>query len=172
MAVIKTWTNGWTTTDRMNEDDMLDCIFGCDGDDTLCHYLRCDILWTLIYAFTGCSLTNLSASPESRACFVDLSLWSVVNCWVAFQAYHAIKLHYRALIDEAEDCGDYREVQSVACELIEGLVDIAADDGLSINYSVGSAQNIPNSSNSNHPNIPNPNYLNSTNSSNSQFFNT
>ena len=129
MAVIKTWTNGWTTTDRMNEDVSLDCIFGCDGDDTLCHYLRCDILWTLIYAARGCELQNLSASPESRACFVDLSCWSVVNCWVAFQAYHAIKLHHRDLIDSAEDSGEYKEVQEVGWELIDGLSDTTVDNG-------------------------------------------
>ena len=66
---------------------------------------------------------------------------------MAFQAYHAIKLHYRALIDEAEDNGDYREVQGLACELIEGLVDIAVDDGKSLSYSERSARNNPNSSN-------------------------
>ena len=159
MAVIKTLTNGWTTTDRMNEDVILDCIFGCGGDDTLCHYLRCDILWTLIYAFTGCSLSNLSASPESRACFVDPSCWSVVNCWVAFQAYHAIKLHNRELIDIAEDSGEYSEVHSAACDLIEAYVDTA----------VGDESPAANSLFFNNPQLR---VSNDLNSHNSQFFNS
>ena len=40
--VLKTWLNGWVTSHRMHEPNLLPCIFGCAGEqDTLSHYVMC-----------------------------------------------------------------------------------------------------------------------------------
>ena len=54
MAILRTWSNGWFTTTRMHESVVLPCIFGCDANNSLHHYLRCEVLWTLIYSCTKC----------------------------------------------------------------------------------------------------------------------
>ena len=49
MIVIKTWCGAWTTSYRMREKDLLDCLFGCHGEkDNIAHYLRCPCLWKTI----------------------------------------------------------------------------------------------------------------------------
>ena len=54
MAILRTWSNGWFTTTRMHESEVFPCIFGCDAHDSLHHYLRCEVFWTLIYSCSKC----------------------------------------------------------------------------------------------------------------------
>jgi len=40
--LLRTWANGWTTSFRMHEIQLLNCFFGCFGQpDTQQHYLTC-----------------------------------------------------------------------------------------------------------------------------------
>ena len=64
MALIRTWSNGWFTSVRMHEPIALPCIFGCDAGDTLHHYLKCDVLWTLIYCCTNCKTSAFRQTIE------------------------------------------------------------------------------------------------------------
>jgi len=48
--LLRTFSNGWTTSWRTSEASALDCIFGCAGEqDDLCHYLFCPVLWSAIW---------------------------------------------------------------------------------------------------------------------------
>ena len=50
MCLLRTWSNGWFTSSRMHDSKVLPCIFGCDADDSLCHYLKCEPFWTVVYS--------------------------------------------------------------------------------------------------------------------------
>ena len=42
VRVVKTWLNGWATTDRIKGDFRRSCLLGCPGEaDSLAHYLMC-----------------------------------------------------------------------------------------------------------------------------------
>ena len=73
MCLFKTWIGGWTTSHRMQHEQLrLSCIFGCkDTRDTQQHYLVCPQLWHI------CG-ERLKVSPPvsilSRLCITDPSL--------------------------------------------------------------------------------------------------
>ena len=118
IAVIKTWTNGWATTERFHEEVILPCIFGCGGSDSLTRYLQCEHLWSLLLSVTHGSATALSDPPIRRACLDGISLWSILNCWYAFQVYHALKIERRRTIDQAVGSEVFDEVLDIALELL------------------------------------------------------
>ena len=118
MAVIKTWTNGWATTERFHEEVTLPCIFGCGGRDNVAHYLQCDSLWTLLLSVVGAQTVHLKDTAAVRACLENTSQRSVLNCWFAFQLYHALKLDHRGTVDRAVADGDFTEVAMTALELL------------------------------------------------------
>ena len=107
MAVIKTWPNGWATTERFHEEVTLPCILGCGGGHNLAHYLRCDCLWALLLNAVSAPSTNLFDTPAQRACLMDISRWSILNCWYAFQVYHAVKIDHRHAVDSAVASQDF-----------------------------------------------------------------
>jgi len=52
--LFRTWSNGWTTSWRMNEASALDCICGFVGErDNLSHYIFCPFLWSAMSMFDG-----------------------------------------------------------------------------------------------------------------------
>ena len=118
MAVLKTWTNGWTTSYRFHEDVLLPRIFGCGGMDTLEHYLSCDCLWPLLLSVTRAKSSHLMDPPECRACLSNPTRWHILNCWYAFQVYHAIKISHREWIECAIRENDFTPILSHALELL------------------------------------------------------
>ena len=96
MALIRTWTNSWFTSYRMNEPVKLKCIFGCDDRDDLSHYIGCEVLWTLVNSVCNaqacclqssvcCHLLLETAQPSSD---------DIVKLFLAFSCYHALKSNY------------------------------------------------------------------------------
>ena len=93
MCVIKTWVNGWTTSDRMHEPDIKPCIFGCaNANDILSHYVHCTKLWTTVTNITGFVpidlLERLAISVPTPTNFH--------NIVVAYSTYHMCKSTTRA----------------------------------------------------------------------------
>ena len=119
MALIRTWSNGWFTSIRMHESMALPCIFGCDADDTLDHYLKCDILWTLIYCCNNCKSTIFRQTIENKACVRGLCRANLARLYTAFSTYHSLgKLHTEQLT-EAISSGNSNSVHETAIELIQ-----------------------------------------------------
>ena len=118
MAVIRTWTNGWATSQRFHESRKLKCIFGCDEGDCLNHYLQCDILWPLLLSVRRAHTPALNSNPAERAAICNISRWSICNLWVAFQAYHSLKIGRRDLVDSALTPGDYSSTGDALLDLL------------------------------------------------------
>ena len=89
MCVLKTWVGGWTTSRRMHEEVVMDCLFGChDQQDTLVHYLHCAPLWLLAGEALGV------VSPFNIAERLCIASPTVEHCQLlalCFQGYHYAK---------------------------------------------------------------------------------
>ena len=124
MAVLKTWGNSWATSERYHEETILPCIFGCGGMDNTAHYLQCDILWTLINGCTSPQTHRIlqNCPPDRRAsiraCLISVNPLTIMQCLVAFKTYHALRMDYRRIIDEAIFTGKYEEIWGTACDLV------------------------------------------------------
>jgi hypothetical protein len=92
LKVLKTWCNGWATSNRYHEDIRLPCLLGCQNQsDVLEHYLQCPHLFAL-WKFM---------MPEVH----DLPLvrWGLINsCNEKFKqiacihaGYHAVRRHFK-----------------------------------------------------------------------------
>ena len=93
MKVIKTWFNGWATSQRMHEDVTLCCLLGCHGaEDKLSHYAQCPYL----YAMLKFLFSNMSDCPLTRFGLghADQTQLKILAC--TFSAYHALKAQYRS----------------------------------------------------------------------------
>ena len=110
MALIKTWANAWTTSDRMHEDNLLPCIFGCEGDDALAHYLCCDPLWTAVISCSYKRTELLMQPPLVRLCLETPSVEGARLITIAFSCYHALKLGHRDLVEAGCDSGNFCEM--------------------------------------------------------------
>ena len=97
-SILKTWSNTWTTSTRMHENDALPCLFGCtmDDRDALDHYLSCLNLWAGIF------LAGRGYVPPIRWSFFFEDVWkrlllvqpsipAALDLVTAFLAYHAVK---------------------------------------------------------------------------------
>ena len=93
IKVIKTWSNGWTTSYRMHEEVLLNCLFGCCGKpDDLSHYLQCPILCSLSQFMTGFNVPD----PLTRWGIKNSSLDNLVVVCCMFSGYHAIRSEIRS----------------------------------------------------------------------------
>ncbi len=91
VKVIKTWLNGWATSDRMHEEVILPCLFGCSGkNDVLNHYLQCPHLFALCnYLF------KVDSCPLIRIGFKNPSIHNLKVTACVFTAYHVMKAQVR-----------------------------------------------------------------------------
>jgi len=111
MCILRTWINGWFTSTRMNEGTSLPCILGCEGArDSVSHYISCEPLWTCLIGCTCCCTPLLNRSPYQRLALSDPTALNLTLVAVAFQAYHAVKLGSRRLVDVAVASGDFSHV--------------------------------------------------------------
>ena len=63
MKVVKSWCNGWATSNRYHGDMRLPCLFGCNNcSDSLPHYLPCPHL----IAFWKCMIPSVHEDPSIR----------------------------------------------------------------------------------------------------------
>jgi len=94
-AVIKTWTNTWTTSSRMHEIDRMSCIFGCEAEDCLDHYLCCDPLWTAVISNSFRRVELLWSRPLTKIGLVDPSIEWLQMLAIAFACYHSMKIDHK-----------------------------------------------------------------------------
>ena len=120
MALIRTWTNSWFTSYRMNEPVKLKCISGCDDRDDLSHYIGCEVLWTLVNSVCNaqacclqssvcCHLLLETAQPSSD---------DIVKLFLAFNCYHALKSNYMQVIVDSQGSSDFDLLFEHACSLL------------------------------------------------------
>ena len=87
MCILKTWCNGWITSERMHRDVRHTCIFGCRGEkDNLRHYVSCNRLWNPIFERmripqTEDKLRRLAIIGTERNCVLAVA--------IAFTVYHS-----------------------------------------------------------------------------------
>ena len=118
MAILHTWSNGWFTTTRMHESEVFPCIFGCDAHDSLHHYLRCEVLWTLIYSCTKRKYLISSQSLDEKACICNVSRSNCMRLFAAFSTYHSLRKLHSDIVSNAIFSGDFDLVLEATLELI------------------------------------------------------
>ena len=92
LKVVKTWLNGWATSDRMHEDPKLKCLLGCpDADDSQNHYVLCPHL----FAFLKFLFDGISDDPLIRFGMKHPNAYmlKIISC--SFSAYHLLKAKVR-----------------------------------------------------------------------------
>ena len=68
--VYKNWLNGWTTSYRMHEGILMNCLLGCRGEpDSPQHYIQCPHM----YAFSKYFLQTCSSDPLVRIGLINYS---------------------------------------------------------------------------------------------------
>ena len=115
MCLFRTWTNGWFTSSRMHEPIILPCIFGCGGDDSLCHYLKCEVIWTLAYCCHNC---HLPINYVNNACVHCVNTHNLSLLYSVFSTYHSLRKLHPDIISDAISSGDFSTVHSHSIELI------------------------------------------------------
>ena len=118
MTLIRTWSNGWFTSIRMHESIALPYIFGCDAEDNLDHYLKCDTLWTLIYCCNNCKSTIFRQTIENKACVHGLCRANLARLCTAFSTYYSLRKLHTEQLTEAISSGNFNSVHETAVELI------------------------------------------------------
>ena len=118
MCLLCTWNNGWFTSSRMHDSKVLPCIFGCDADDSLCHYLKCEPLWTLVYSCFKCNIRYLSQPIHERACVNNLHSCNNARLYTAYSAYHSLRKLHSDLLHNAISSGNFEFVYDELLTLI------------------------------------------------------
>ena len=90
--VIKTWLNGWVTSHRMHEPQLLGCLLGCEGQpDKLSHYVQCP----RVYAAATFVIPDTSDDPLIRIGLKFVSKRSLGISACIFTGYHGLKAKIR-----------------------------------------------------------------------------
>ena len=103
----------------MHESIALPCIFGCDAEDNLDHYPKCDTLWILVYCCNNGRSTILGQTIENKACVRGPCRANLARLYTAFSTYHSLrKLHTEQLTDNISS-GNFNAVHETAIESIQ-----------------------------------------------------
>ena len=94
----------------MHESKRLKCIFGCDNDDSLDHYLVCDPLWTAVISVSFKKTELLWTRPMTKLGLIDTSGEWLQMLAVAFACYHSMKMSHLPDILRELESGDPSEV--------------------------------------------------------------
>ena len=121
MCLLRTWSNGWFTSRRMHESEALPCIFGCDADDDLRHYLKCEALWTCVYSCFNCNTSILAQTIPERACVHNVNIANISRLYTAYSSYHALRKLHSDLIQNAISSEDFEHVYDELLPLIHGF---------------------------------------------------
>ena len=70
----------------------------------------CDHLWTVVCSASRAETSSLRHNPVERCCLVNLSETSIRRLMVAYSSYHALRMDYRVMIDQAVASDNYDEV--------------------------------------------------------------
>jgi len=85
---LKAIAGAWCTTHRMHEDERWPCIFGCDAQDTLCHYLECPVLWHFATSILG---SEDAIFVADRLCLREPSVQKLRRLAMTHMIYHSCK---------------------------------------------------------------------------------
>ena len=118
MCLLRTWSNGWCTSNRMHEPKALPCFFGCEADDDLCHYLKCEVLWTCVYSCFKCNTSIFMQSIPGRACVHNVNMSNIARLYCAYSSYHALRKLHTDLILDAISSEDFEHVVEELLSLI------------------------------------------------------
>ena len=86
MGLLRTQSNGWFTSKRMHEPEALSCMFGCDANDDLCHYLKCEALWTCVYSCFSCNTSIFTQINPARACVHNVNVANISRLYTAYSS--------------------------------------------------------------------------------------
>ena len=94
---LKSVVGGWTTSHRMHDPKVQNCIFGCvDAKDSVFHYFQCPILWLLANEVCGFEYSLLISE---RLCLESPSIHKLQRLAVAHGTYHACRNDPTCLTD-------------------------------------------------------------------------
>ena len=102
MCVIKTLTNSWITTDRVQEGVRLNCIFGCEALDCQTHYMQCEPLWTILTSCAGLGVDWLGVGLDTRLGMCNPSRTTISLLVVAHRAYHRLRMEYPQVVNDGQ----------------------------------------------------------------------
>ena len=113
LMFVKTIVNSWSTSHRYHESVRLPCIFGCEGcQDTLEHYLTCDIIWT-----AACSALHLDTGwlnllfPQRLGYPCPNNTHVILNA-VMFKTYHCLRSDFSNMINLSVADNDFSDMHS------------------------------------------------------------
>ena len=126
-ALVRTLSNGWTTSSRMHEPCIRSCFFGCHNSrDELAHYLSCTRLWRSVKSVLKPPLIPLSSDyfplilgdTLEKLVLREFSSFRV-NIVVAVSfAYHHMRNQHLATIDNLHRSGDVSGLASLLREIL------------------------------------------------------
>ena len=105
----------------MHEPEALPCIFGCDADDDLRHYLKCEALWACVYSCFNCNTSILAQTIPERACVHNVNIANISRLYTAYSSYHALRKLHSDLIQNAISSEDFEHVYDELLPLIHGF---------------------------------------------------
>ena len=105
---------GWTTSARMHEGVVHQCLFGCTAKDDWAHYADCLPLWSTVYS-------TLGAAPPARR-FECIGLHAkrpddLHPVLLAFETYHKLKHGHLQEALLARQQQDYQELHALTARL-------------------------------------------------------
>jgi len=138
--LLRTWANGWTTSYRMHESELLNCIFGCVGEkDCLQYYLFRPALWLSIESAFGLKVSLFVSRGDFLAnsgfgssccnfvflrhlCLCDCSFLLAARVAIASLLYHACKNAHLPFLRRLAFAGEIERLQLFVCALAAALV--------------------------------------------------
>ena len=95
LALVKTWSNAWTTARRMHDEATWACpCCGCPNSDYLSHLIDCRALW-----FTPDPSSPADWHPQdplARLCLLEVSQERALRLATAFHTYHGLRADIKA----------------------------------------------------------------------------
>ena len=87
MCLSKTYIGAWTTSSRMHEPILRNCLLGCnDCQDNIGHYLQCSPLWQIACEALG--VTD-PFNYNERLCIVSPTVGKAQLLALVFALYHS-----------------------------------------------------------------------------------
>ena len=121
VAWIKTISNGWCTSYRMQEEIKLPCVFGCyEQKDTLKHYLECSILISIVHEL---SKNTLGPNRIHRLLLASPTKQAAIQLAMMYNAYHTTKVGHRETVLQAITRRRFAKVISITRSVVTDLCD-------------------------------------------------
>ena len=92
LKVLKTWCNGWATSNRYHEAIRLPCLFGCNHEsDVMEHYMQCHhIFW--LWKFM---IPSVPCNPLERWGLINSCNDNYKQVACVHAGYHAVRRHFK-----------------------------------------------------------------------------